>query len=840
MPRDPIAAPARESSPRPQPAAPAASGAPCRPWLTLVRERVLRESAGPRRTGPTYEEIEAAALRLRFDYGGVVIDPKRAPAAFAAGDAGFGSGEWLDFDPELEALLHGGSSQAGDGAGLRAAAGVQRDPAGERAARRLLESFGPVELDDEGDCARMLGSDVDYVIDVDGDPDALAQFMLVAVPRLRAAGWRVDIAADYPAPVVQAERFFAALAPDRDEPDWFELELGVEVDGQRVDLLPILVSILESGSRLESLERTRRPAVAVPLQPRAGGGPGRLLAIPPERLRTMVRIVRALWEVEGVAPHGKLRVPAHCPGYLEELETATPDLRWEGGRAHEIRRRAKALLAGEPPEPVAAPGRLRASLRPYQAQGLAWMQALTAQGLGGVLADDMGLGKTLQTIAHLCAEHEAGRLDRPALVVAPTSLVGNWKRELTKFAPHLRVRVIHGPARAKALRSGWDVDVVITTYPLLVRDVDAYEGQSFRLLVLDEAQTVKNPRSQVHQAARVIEADACLCLSGTPIENNLEELRAVFDLAVPGLLGDPKRFRARFRDPIERCGDAERLEQLRRRIAPFVLRRLKTLVAADLPPKTEIVRAVELSGEQRDLYEAIRVAAHTQVRQVIQRKGLAAATVDILGALMKLRQVCCDPRLAPVPEAGRVEHSAKLELLMEMVPEMLAQGRRILIFSQFTSMLALIGEALRERGIEHLALTGETRDRQGICDQFEGGRCDVLLLSLKAAGTGLNLTSADTVIHYDPWWNPAAQAQATDRAYRIGQTRPVFVYRLIAAGSVEERIAQLQERKQALADGLLGEGGDLGSFTQADVDDLFDPLDDAEPAAGAVRPGRVA
>ena len=278
----------------------------------------------------------------------------------------------------------------------------------------------------------------------------------------------------------------------------------------------------------------------------------------------------------------------------------------------------------------------------------------------------------------------------------------------------------------------------------------------------------------------------------------------------------------------------ERLQTLRDRVSPYILRRLKDHVAKDLPRKTTIVRPVQLSGDQRDLYESIRIAAHAAVRKAVKKKGFAASTIDILGALMKLRQVCCDPRLVPVKAAREVEASAKFELLFEMLPELLGQGRRILVFSQFTSMLSLIGDELERmaaRGFQglgkmpHVSLTGATADRQAAVDAFQEGRTNVFLISLKAGGTGLNLTSADTVIHYDPWWNPAAQAQATDRAYRIGQKRPVFVYNLIVEGSVEERMLDLQRRKQALADGLLSTT-DHGSIEldEAEVEDLFAPL----------------
>jgi SNF2 family DNA or RNA helicase len=444
-------------------------------------------------------------------------------------------------------------------------------------------------------------------------------------------------------------------------------------------------------------------------------------------------------------------------------------------------------------------------------------------GVGGVLADDMGLGKTLQTIALLASEKEAGRATLPSLLVMPTSLVGNWQREIAKFAPSLRVTALHGPKRRSLLSAAATSDVVLTTYPLLLRDLSLLQNQRFYYLVLDEAQVIKNRRSLVTRAALSLEAEHRLCLTGTPIENGLEELWSIFEFLMPGFLGSAEQFRHRFRQAGEEDG-ADELAALRARVAPFVLRRMKEQVARDLPPKTEIVRPVEITGAQRELYENIRIAAHTQVRRAIQKLGIARSTIPILDALMKLRQVCCDPRLVPVDSARGVRKSAKYDRFFELLAHQLEKGRRVLVFSQFTRMLALLAEGMRERKIRHVALTGSTVHRQRPIDDFSEGKVDVFLISLKAGGTGLNLTSADTVIHYDPWWNPAAQAQATDRAYRIGQTRPVFVYSLIVAGSVEERMLALQQRKKNLAEAIIGSQRDGPPISPDDIDRLFLPL----------------
>jgi SNF2 family DNA or RNA helicase len=469
---------------------------------------------------------------------------------------------------------------------------------------------------------------------------------------------------------------------------------------------------------------------------------------------------------------------------------------------------------------------LQAKLRPYQEAGVNWLGQLIEHEAGGVLADDMGLGKTLQTIAHLVRQKESGRMDRPCLVIMPTSLIGNWQRELAKFAPDLKVCVLHGPKRDAKRGEVAGADVVLTTYPLLVRDIEQFENQPFYLTILDEAQAIKNPRSLASRTVKRISSRHRMCLSGTPVENNLEELWALFDFLMPGFLGEAERFRSHFRIPIERGGNQQRLEALRDAVTPFILRRMKESVAKDLPPKTEIVRPVELGDDQRELYESIRVAAHGDVRRAIRQKGVTASTIAILDALMKLRQVCCDPRLVTVPSARKVKRSAKYELFFDLLTQQLEQGRRVLVFSQFTRMLDLLADGLRERKIPYVDLTGATADRQKQVDRFERREIDVFLISLKAGGTGLNLTSADTVIHYDPWWNGASQAQATDRAYRIGQTRPVFVYNLIVAGSVEERMLRLQQRKSQLAQSLLGLADAPTALSECDLDDLFAPLAD--------------
>jgi superfamily II DNA or RNA helicase len=755
------------------------------PWLRVGTENVLR----PDDDDPAeLEDVSLPVLELGFVYAGVRIAAS---------------------DPRERFFVP-------DGRGMRE---VRRDRAAEIAARRVLESFGAVELRCLDAYEPALDSRADYLVRVDGDVHAYCSFAAYALPQLRALGWRVEIDEGYPYRVISSDvPWYVELHPDDTAPDWFGLELGVVIDGRRTSLLPALLDLLDrcpDDSTLSALLRSSSRYLAVP------AGNGCWLPVPADRLRRVLGVLRDLYDGKTTPPlrfGERLRVPEVRSVSLGRLDDAFDDdaLAWGGSPSARDRSRA---LAAPPAAPAAPPAGLRVELREYQRVGVAWLQHLRALGVGGVLADDMGLGKTLQTIAHVLLEKESGRMTRPALVVAPTSLVRNWEREIARFAPSLRTVVLHGAARRERVAQIDAADVVVTTYGLLARDAAVFEDRRFHLLVLDEAQAIKNRRSQAHRAVAAIDADQRICLSGTPIENRLDELFALLDVVVPGLFpGGAVR-------PIA-LGDTDRLADLRRRVAPFVLRRLKSHVARELPPKTELVRPVELCDEQRELYESIRLAAHADVRRIILKKGLAAATVPVLDALMKLRQVCCHPQLVRVPAARKVTRSAKLEVLLDLVGSQLDAGRRILLFSQFTTMLALVSEGLLARGIRHLKLTGQTADRQGKVDAFQAGRADVFLISLKAGGTGLTLTRADTVIHYDPWWNPAVQSQATDRAHRIGQESPVFVYNLIVAGSVEERMLQLQDRKRQLAEAILGSGQTTAAFDMEDVEDLFAPLDD--------------
>ncbi|WP_295470194.1 DEAD/DEAH box helicase [uncultured Pseudomonas sp.] len=659
---------------------------------------------------------------------------------------------------------------------------------------------------------------------------AWLHFVLDDLPKLRDEGWEIDIRDGFGFDVTPVDDWYAVI-DEQDDRNWFDLELGIIVNGERLSLLPILVNLLRSHPELinpaDVARRGDEEQLLVQLHHFAqqGGGPVQV-ALPYGRLKPVLATLgEFFWREAG---NTSVRLNAADAARLNELDDLP--LSWEGG---ERMRHFAERLARIKDAPVSLPDGLNAQLRPYQLEGLSWMQALRELEVGGILADDMGLGKTLQTLSHLLLEKQQGRLDRPALAVMPTSLIGNWLDEAAHFTPQLKVLALYGAQRHQELDDLQGYDLILTTYALLPRDVEHLEKLALHVLILDEAQYIKNPKSKAAQAARQLNARQRLCLSGTPLENHLGELWSLFHFLMPGWLGSSKEFNSNYRTAIEKHGNAARLQHLNARIKPFLLRRTKEQVATELPPKTEIIQWVELNDSQRDVYETVRLAMDKKVRDEIDRKGMARSQIVILEALLKLRQVCCDLRLVnDMPVNPRHGSSAKLAGLMEMFEELLAEGRRILLFSQFTSMLELIEQELQGRGIDYALLTGSTRDRRTPIREFQEGRLPVFLISLKAGGTGLNLTAADTVIHYDPWWNPAAENQATDRAYRIGQDKPVFVYKMIARSTVEEKIQRLQQEKSALAAGVL-EGRSQGDWKlgEDDLKALFAPLPPAPKKA---------
>jgi SNF2 family DNA or RNA helicase len=441
--------------------------------------------------------------------------------------------------------------------------------------------------------------------------------------------------------------------------------------------------------------------------------------------------------------------------------------------------------------------------------------------LGGVLADDMGLGKTVQALALMCHTKERGLSDDPYLVVAPTSVVGNWVAECRRFAPDLRVVAITetGRRRGSALRDvAADVDVVVTSYSLFRMEYEEYAAIEWAGLFLDEAQFAKNRQSQAYQRAKMLPVSFKVAMSGTPIENNLMELWSLLSIAAPGLFADPDRFGEYYRAPIEKEADAERLAQLRRRVRPLMLRRTKEQVASDLPDKQEQVLELDLSPKHKKVYQTYLQRERQKVLGLLD--DVTKNRFEIFRSLTLLRQASLDVSLVDATHTG--VPSTKLDALMEMLEDIVADGHRVLVFSQFTRFLTLARGRIRKAGIEHCYLDGRTRNRPAVIDEFREGIAPVFLISLKAGGFGLNLTEADYCIILDPWWNPATEAQAVDRVHRIGQTRKVMVYRLVAKDTLEEKVMALKAKKAALFANVMDGGGfESGAMTAADIRDLL-------------------
>jgi superfamily II DNA or RNA helicase len=573
-----------------------------------------------------------------------------------------------------------------------------------------------------------------------------------------------------------------------DSPDWFGVTGTVTIDGIDVPLQDLLLAVREDRQLV-----------------RVGD---RLFAKISEAFRQrLTQLGDAL-----VAEKGHLKLPAAAVPLAQEL--LAEDVVLDATSAwYDAIERLKSLADWNPDRPAG----LDATLRDYQLDGYRWLARLSRWGVGGVLADDMGLGKTVQTLGILL-DREA---DGPALVVAPTSVGENWVREAERFAPSLNAVLYRDCDRDEIIKVAGPGHVVIVSYQLLQRDAKRFASRSWTTLVLDEAQFIKNSQTKTSQAIRMIEADWRLGLSGTPLENHLGELWSLFRTLSPGLLGSWQRFRTRFAEPIERHNDADRRESLARLVRPFILRRTKAKVLTELPPRTEITLRAELSPAERKLYEDTRLAALAELTHVVDtgdRSHEGRRRIQTLSWLTRLRQLACHPALVEPNWKGT---SAKLDLFLSLVDELREGDHRALVFSQFVKHLSVVREMLDRRGISYQYLDGSTpsHERQNRVDAFQAGEGDLFLISLKAGGTGLNLTAADYVLHLDPWWNPAVEDQATDRAHRIGQERPVTVYRLVAESTIEEQILQLHADKRELVAGIL-DGTDAAAKLQ--TQDLID------------------
>jgi superfamily II DNA or RNA helicase len=687
---------------------------------------------------------------------------------------------------------------------------VKRRQPKERNARKRLADFAFVD-------ARSMHPYLDFshVNDLGmAKPHDWLDFLSFRAAALQAEGFEILLDDNFP---------YRLAAPSGDIDaelessgiDWFELALGIEIDGERLDLAPVVAALVEAPDFTpDSIKHLAEQSghFYLPL------ADGRHLAVAASRFLPLVLALHGL-RLSGASVDEQGKIKLSRADVVPLLALENEEFTFRG--ADNLRRLAGLLKARGLTGPRLPEG-FCAELRPYQAQGVAWLDLLRESGLGGVLADDMGLGKTVQMLALLALEKARGNLNDPALIVGPTSLMSNWFSEAQKFAPDLKVLVLHGADRKQNFAAIARHDIVLTTYPLIARDRDVLLTRDWHMAVLDEAQTVKNPDAATTRVLREVKARHRFCLTGTPMENHLGELWSIMSFVNPGYLGDKTGFSRRWRTPIEKRADKGRAAALAQRVKPFLLRRTKAEVVTELPAKSEIVERIELEGSQRDLYDSIRLAMSDKVRKAIQQRGLARSHIVVLEALLRLRQVCCDPALLKLDD--RIERrSAKLERLLEMVLELLSEGRKIIVFSQFTSMLALVQRRFDAERVRYSVLTGETRDRKGAIEGFQNGASDVFLISLKAGGVGLNLTAADTVMIFDPWWNPAVEEQAIDRAHRIGQDKPVFVYRLVAAGTIEEKMDELKARKRALADSLFDRDGRIAAaLTEEDVRSLFE------------------
>jgi len=654
-----------------------------------------------------------------------------------------------------------------------------RDMAGEAAARKVLTDLG------------MRWSPNDDAFAAEGD--AGVEFIIVGLPLLPDT-WERRIPS---LPKIRSKSPTPKISVHNKEASVLDLSAVVDVDGQEALIsFRDLLRWLHEGRRWVTLAdgsvAKLDPQILQPIAEAAGaidfdkGGHAELSTL---ELGTLSRLL-------GAAPSAD--VAKEVKKLMENMT---------GDKSSKAPRKAKALTA---------------KLREYQRSGFAWLWQLHENNMTGILADDMGLGKTVQALALLTkAKEEEG--DVPSLIVCPTSVLSVWKQEVKKWAPTLSVMTWHGAERGENRRLLKKADIVVTTYAILRRDIEELSKIRFRYAILDEAQYIKNWATTTAKSAKQLKSDHRLALSGTPVENHLIDLWAIFDFLAPGFLGKLSDFQKNYVRPIE-DQDVKVLEALRARIRPFVMRRKKEDVASELPPKTEQTLFVQFSKAQLGLYNRILKAAKAEIQGRVEEVGLEKSQMTILAALTRLRQVCCDPRLLGLPDASALPSSAKLDAFKELMADAVGSGRKVLVFSQFVEMQKLLGDALNELKIDFLWLHGGTKNREEMVAQFQTkSGPPVFLISLKAGGSGLTLTEADTVVHYDPWWNPAVEDQATDRAHRIGQDKPVMVYRLVVEDTVEQKMVELGARKREVAESALGRDVTAGKkLTMDDVEALLE------------------
>jgi SNF2 family DNA or RNA helicase len=657
---------------------------------------------------------------------------------------------------------------------------IRRDLAYEEDAKAKIESFGfEVEVIDGNIKVGLKDANRQQQLKI------FKEFKQVHLQTLEDDGWYIKNIADFD---MKFEANTEVVVESEDENNWFSLSFNLEFDGKSQPIAPLVSSIINEFDNFESMPELVNLEV----------DENHFVEVETKQIAPIIKTILELMDKKDKDENLKVsNFDAHMIASLDD------DIIWRGSR--EILELSKKLKDFKGIQKVKPPKALNASLRDYQQDGLNWLSFLHEFKFCGILADDMGLGKTIQTLAHLSKLKEDKKLDKPVLIVMPTSLIANWKNEAKKFTPNLNVLSLHGNDRNERFSEIENHDILLTTYALIIRDKEKFDKLKFSYIILDEAQKIKNPKTKMAIAIKEFKSEHRLALSGTPIENHLGELWSIFSFLMPGFLDNLSFFKTFYQNPIEKEHDFGRQELLNKRIKPFMIRRTKELVASELPAKSEIIKYTQFDNKQSSLYESVRVSMEEKVKQAVEAKGLASSHITMLDALLKLRQVCCDPSLLKVKEALKVKESAKLELFLDLVDELLEEGRKILVFSQFTSMLSIIETKIKQRKINYTKLTGSTRKREEAIEKFTKGNANIFLISLKAGGVGLNLTEADTVIHYDPWWNPAVENQATDRAYRIGQSKKVFVYKLIVENTIEQKILELQKKKQAIQDGIYDE-----------------------------------
>jgi superfamily II DNA or RNA helicase len=618
----------------------------------------------------------------------------------------------------------------------------------------------------------------------------ILSFFAHDLPQLQKE-WKVSIGSRFQHVTRDVDRITPKLQIVGSGEDWFDFSFTVESAGGQKFSSAEVQRLLQVG---QSVTRLRD---------------GRLAILDTDGLEEFQQAILRDCDPAQLSP-GTYRIKRSQAAYVDAAFGDLAGASIQGTREWDDWTRAQRQLVPLEPEHL---GSLEGILRPYQKEGVYWLRFLSRNGLGGILADEMGLGKTLQTLAFLRT------LKGPSLVVCPSSLLFNWQREAQKFVPELKVLCIEGADRSKLFARIFENNLVLTSYPLLRRDIDRFRNLEFSSIILDEATHIKNPDTQNAQAAKALKGRHRFVLTGTPVENSVRDLWSLLDFVLPGYLGRREDFRERYELPISR-GSQPETARLTKRLRPVMLRRLKQQVVKELPDKIEQVTYCDLTPEQEELYQKLRRESRRKLDELSGTKDQGRARIAMLTALLRLRQACCDLRLLG-QEAERP--SGKLEALEELLEEAIDGGHRVLLFSQFVSMLRLIRGTLDEGGIRYGYLDGQTKDRARAVDEFQQSPdLPLFLISLKAGGIGLNLSAADTVIHFDPWWNPAVEAQATDRAHRIGQTRVVTSYKLIARGTVEEKILSLQQKKRKMIESTVeSEEPVMSGLSMAEISELL-------------------